>query len=127
MTTDSIRSKQLAMFFLLGAVLVGGVLGFTANRVLAADTCAQPKNRQAKRAYFHNQLDLSAAQRATVDSLLDRKLAQIAEVMTPIQPRLDAISDSTRAQIAKVLDEKQRAKFEQMHRDMVAAKKASVK
>jgi hypothetical protein len=127
MTTDSIRSKQLALFFILGAVLVGGVLGFTANRVLAADTCAQPKDRQAKRQHFHNQLELSAAQRATVDSLLDRKLVQIAAVMSPIQPQLDAISDSTRAQIAKVLNDTQRAKLEQMHRDMVAAKKASVK
>ena len=125
--TESIRSKQLALFFLLGAVLVGGVLGFTANRVLGNDACSQPMNRQAKREHFHNELELTAAQRVTVDSLLDRKLAQIATVMTPIQPQLDAISDSTRAQIAKVLNDRQRARFEQMHRDMVAAKKASTK
>lgn len=127
MTTDSIRSKQLAMFFLLGAVLVGGVLGFTANRVLGTDTCTQATTRKAKRDHFHKELELTAAQRVTVDSLLDRKLAQIATVMSPIQPQLDAISDSTRAQIAKVLTDQQRARFEQMHRDMVAAKKASVK
>ena len=31
------RSKNLAMMFLLGAVLVGGALGFTADRVWTRD------------------------------------------------------------------------------------------
>jgi hypothetical protein len=44
--------------------------------------------------------------------------------MGPVQPQLDAISDSTRAQIAKVLNDKQRARLEEMHREMVARKAA---
>jgi hypothetical protein len=54
-------------------------------------------------------------------------MAQIAAVMTPVQPQLDAISDSTRVQIARLLNEAQREKFERMHREMVAAKKAAAK
>ncbi len=122
MTPASLGSKQLAMVFLLGALLVGGVLGFTANRVLAPDACAQPQGWKAKRAHFHNELALSASQRVTVDSLLDLKYVQIAALMKPIQPQLDAISDSTRAQIAKLLDPAQREKLERMHREMVARK-----
>jgi hypothetical protein len=34
------RSRSLALMFLLGALLVGGALGFTADRVLTGDRCA---------------------------------------------------------------------------------------
>ena len=126
MTRETLGSKRLALVFLVGAVLVGGMLGFSADRVLNPATCKQP-NRKEKREHFHNQLELTAAQRVMVDSLLDRKIAQIAAVMTPVQPQLDAISDSTRLQIAKLLTPEQRAKFERMHQEMVAAKKAAAK
>ena len=127
MTRESLGSKRLALLFLAGAVLVGGMVGFTANRVLTPDSCAQPRDRKAKREHFHSQLELTAAQRVAVDSLLDRKSAQIATIMRPIQPQLDAISDSSRAQIAKLLTPAQREKFDRMHREMVAARKAAAK
>ena len=125
MTRESIGSKQLAMVFLLGALLVGGVLGFTADRVLAKDTLCAPKDRKSMRERFHNDLKLDAAQRKQVDSLLDLKHAQIAEVMKPIQPRLESISDTTRAQIAKLLTPAQQQRFEEMHQEMLARRKAS--
>jgi hypothetical protein len=34
------RSRSLALMFLLGALLVGGALGFTADRMLAGGRCA---------------------------------------------------------------------------------------
>ena len=127
MTRETLGSKRVALAFLIGAVLVGGMVGFTANRVFAPNACAQPRDRKAKREHFHNELELSAAQRVAVDSLLDRKYAQIAAIMTPVQPQLNAISDSTRAQIAKLLTPAQREKFERMHREMVAARREAAK
>lgn len=126
MTRDSIGSKQLAMVFLLGALLVGTVLGFTADRFLAKDLFgAGSKDRRSMRERFHNDLGVDAGQRRRVDSLLDLKHAQIAEVMKPIQPRLEAISDSTRAQIARLLTPAQQQRFEQMHQEMLARRKGS--
>lgn len=125
MTRDSVGSKQLAMVFLLGALLVGGVLGFAADRVLTKDAGAGSKDRRSMRERFHAELGLDAAQRQRVDSLLDLKHSQIAEVMKPIQPRLNEISDSTRGQIAKLLTPAQQQKFEQMHQEMLARRKAS--
>lgn len=126
MTRESVGSKQMAMVFLLGALLVGGVLGFTADRVFAKDSlCAAPKDRKSMRERFHTDLGLDASQRQRVDSLLDLKHAQIAEVMKPIQPRLESISDTTRAQIAKLLTPAQQPRFEQMHQEMLARRKAS--
>ena len=125
MTRDSVGSKQLAMVFLLGALLVGGVLGFAADRVLTKDAGAGAKDRRTMRERFHAELGLDAAQRQRVDSLLDLKHSQIAEVMKPIQPRLNEISDSTRGQIARLLTPSQQQKFEQMHQEMLARRKAS--
>ena len=126
MTRSSVGSKQVALFFLLGALLVGGVLGFTADRVLAKNSlCDAPKDRKSMRDRFHADLGLDATQRQRVDSLLDLKHAQIAEVMKPIQPRLQTISDSTRAQIARLLTPAQQQRFEQMHQEMMARRKES--
>lgn len=127
MTRDSVGSKQMAMVFLLGALLVGGVLGFTADRFLTKDLSAGPRDRASMRERLHNDLGLNAGQRLRVDSLLDLKHAQIAEVMKPIQPRLESIGDSTRAQIAKLLTPAQQQRFEQMHQEMLARRKASPK
>lgn len=125
MTRESVGSKQMAMVFLLGALLVGGVLGFTADRIFAKDSLCAQKDRKSMRERFHTDLGLDASQRQRVDSLLDFKHAQIAEVMKPIQPRLESISDTTRAQIAKLLTPAQQQRFEQMHQEMLARRKAS--
>ena len=112
------RSKSLALMFILGAVLVGGVLGFTADRVFARDGSCQAADKRAYRDRFAEELDLTPEQRATVDTLLDAKHAQMAEVMAPIRPRLDSISAATRAQISRILTEEQRPRFERMHEEM---------
>ena len=112
------RSKSLALMFILGAVLVGGVLGFTADRVFARDGSCPATEKRAYRDRFAAELDLSAEQRAMVDTLLDQRHAQMAEVMAPIRPRLDSISSATRVQIARILTEEQRPRFERMHEEM---------
>ena len=112
------RSKSRALMFILGAVLVGGVLGFTADRVFARDKACQAGEKRAYRDRFAAELGLTDEQRATVDTLLDAKHAQMAEVMAPVRPRLDSISAATRAQIARILTPEQRPRFERMHEEM---------
>ena len=109
------RSKQLAAMFLLGAVLVGGVLGFSADRVLRGG--AGKWGQRASRERFAEELDLTAAQRAAVDSLLDERHAKIDSLLRPIKPQLDSIIDASRAQIARLLTPEQRARFEEMQRE----------
>lgn len=112
------RSKSLALMFILGAVLVGGVLGFTADRVFARDKACQQSDKWGSRERFAAELGLTSDQRATIDTLLDAKHAQMAEVMAPIRPRLDSISAATRGQIARILTDEQRPRFERMHEEM---------
>ena len=85
------RSKHLAMMFLLGAVLVGGALGFTADRVWMQDPlpAATPAPR---RALLYDRLELNAVQRAAWDSILDDRHRQFDSLFKPIKPQMDSDS-----------------------------------
>ena len=114
------RSKSLALMFLLGAVLVGGALGFTADRMMVQDRlCEHEVSREQARANIARELGLSAQQRAGLDSILDDRRRQFEVVMSPIKPRLDsarAQMDSirlvSRDQIRQMLTPDQRERFE---------------
>jgi len=110
------RSKHLAMMFLLGAVLVGGALGFTADRVWMKDaSCNDPR---ASRALLSDRLDLNTAQRAALDSILDDRHRQFDSLFKPIRPQMDSIRLRSRAQIRALLTTpEQRERFEAILRE----------
>jgi len=110
------RSKHLAMMFLLGAVLVGGALGFTADRVWMKDaSCNDPR---ASRALLSDRLDLNDAQRAALDSILDDRHHQFDSLFKPIRPQMDSIRLRSRAQIRALLaTPEQRERFEAILRE----------
>ena len=110
------RSKHLAMMFLLGAVLVGGALGFTADRVWLKDpSYTDPR---ASRALLSERLELNAAQRAALDSILDERHRQFDSLLKPIRPQMDSIRMRSRAQIRALLTTpEQRERFEEILRE----------
>lgn len=114
------RSKQQALMFLLGAVLVGGALGFSADRVLGHD-----KTRPwAGRTRMYDDLALSQGQRLTMDSLLDDRNCQISAVMKPVRPQLDSIKKVAHQQMLQILTPEQQSKLElrraeMAHRDSI--------
>ena len=106
------------MAFMLGAVLVGGVLGFTADRVLGHDeACANYYTRVEMRKRFAEKLGLTPEQRAKVEAILDWRRARIDSVLAPTRAATQAVSDSTRQRIDAVLDPAQRTTFAQMRAD----------
>src|SRR5579863_6608508 len=93
MSTGTNRSRQ-AFAFLLGATLVGGVLGFTADRLVARDRlCPRWGDQAAMRRVFGDQLDLTVVQRSQIDTILDAKHRQIAALVRPVQPQIDSVSN----------------------------------
>lgn len=111
------RQKTVALAFLSGALLVGGLLGFTADRlVLRADAPKQWDPRQL-RTRLAEDLALDATQRAAVDSILDRRSARERELVAPIQPQLDSAVERAREEIRQVLRGGQREQFEVMVRE----------
>ena len=101
------RSKQQALMFLLGAVVVGGILGFSADLVLDA----RPKN-WAPRMRMYDDLALTETQRSTMDSLLDERSCQISAVMKPVKPHIVSIRKAAHQQVLAVLTPEQRQKLE---------------
>ena len=115
------RSKHLAMMFLLGAVLVGGALGFTADRVWLKDTSMG--DPRASTALLYDRLELNAAQRAAWDSILDDRHRQFDSLLKPIKPQMDSVRLRTRAQIRALLTPAQLERFEAI----IAERKANEK
>jgi Spy/CpxP family protein refolding chaperone len=115
------RSKQQALAFLLGAVLVGGVLGFSADRVLGREKFATnfgPRNK------FFDDLGLSQAQRATLDSLSSARECEISAMLKPLKPQLDSIRASFRAQTRQVFTPTQLARLEEREKEIKARRAA---
>ena len=120
------RSKGYALMFLLGAFLAGGALGFTADRVIDRDHGREMRGGRGGGAAGYRQrmaaeLNLTPAQQASIDSLMDQKHRQIVALYSPVKPQLDSlavaagvISDSTHAQIKKLLDSEQQVKFDRL-------------
>ena len=70
------QSKSLALMFLLGAFLTGGVLGFAADRVIVSKKDTQPEVARTMtvkegRDQFARELNLDVTQRVFLDSVLD--------------------------------------------------------
>jgi hypothetical protein len=116
------RSRSLALMFLLGALLVGGALGFTADRVLAGNRCARNGDHRRSFTWLTEELHLTAEQSVAVDSIVQRRHREMRAVISTVRPRMDAVRDTARQQIRRVLDDAQRARF-----DGLIAKKSSEK
>ena len=110
------RPKQQALLFLLGALLVGGVLGFSAERVLRKDD----PTPAARRLAFYDDIGLTAAQRPAMDSLLDERNCRMDSVVKTIQPTIDSIKAASRVRMDRILTPEQHARIEQRRKDDAA-------
>jgi Spy/CpxP family protein refolding chaperone len=115
------RSKGYALMFLLGAFVTGGALGFTADRVIGAGHNREMRGPRAYRQKMAEELKLTRDQQVSIDSLMEQKHRQIVTLYKPVRPQLDSIavvarviSDSTHAQIKRLLNADQAAKLDRM-------------
>ena len=96
--------------YILGAFLIGGVVGFATDRALS----------KPGPLYFDSQdelarvLGFSAKQQAKVDSIWAWRRDRYRETQAPVRVELDRWRDSARILILNELDESQKAKFFQL-------------
>jgi hypothetical protein len=102
------RPKQQALAFLLGALLVGGVLGFSADRVMRRDD----QSPQARRAAFYEAIGITTAQKPAMDALLDDRNCRMDSVAKTIQPTLDSIKAASRVSMDRILTPEQHDRLE---------------
>ncbi len=112
MSTTIQRPKAQAVLFLLGAVLVGGALGFTANR--AIERRDGPRNQRTSRSQLADRLQLSVEQRRMLDSILDSRNERMKVLLAPIRPQLDSVRYSARGVIRSRLSADQQARWDQV-------------
>jgi hypothetical protein len=110
------RPKQQALAFLLGALLVGGVLGFSADRVLRQDELTPAQ----RRAQFYEDIGITPEQRPVIDSLLDARNCRMDSVVKGVQPALDSIKAASRLQMDRLLTPDQHARLEARRKDDAA-------
>jgi hypothetical protein len=101
------RSKQQALMFLLGAVLVGGVLGFSADRVMS-----KRPHRVSGRVIMYDEIGITGPQRATMDSILDDTNCKIFLIGQPLKPAMDSARNAGRQAIRAVMNPTQQAAFD---------------
>ena len=116
------RTKQQALMFLLGAVLVGGVLGFSAGRVL--EHGEKQERSWSWRDDMYTDLGLSSEQRAQIDSVLDQRNCQMRALMDQVKPQADSIKAEGQAQMLRVMTPEQRQRFETRRAEIEARRKA---
>jgi hypothetical protein len=92
------RPKQQALAFLLGALLVGGVVGFSADRM-------------------YDDLALAQPQRLALDSVFDASNCQLDALYSPLQPAYDSIKAARRMQINAILTPDQRQRLDARRKD----------
>ncbi len=109
------QSKNLAIAFLLGAVLVGGALGFAADRVMLRDRIQRPRPGRLSLA---DRLQLDGVQRARLDSILDDRGRRWDVVMSAVRPAMDSVKLRARDEIRLMLTPAQRAEFEKVLAEM---------
>lgn len=115
------RTKGYALLFLFGAFVAGAALGLSAERLFRASHGHEMHGPGAYRQRMAEELKLSPRQQGSIDSLIEQKHRQIMALYKPVRPQLDSIaeqarviSDSTHAQIKRLLNPDQQAKLDKM-------------
>jgi len=115
------RSKQQALMFLLGAVLVGGAVGFSADRYIGHEKFA---TQYGPRVRFYDELGLTAQQRTTMDSLAFQQDCAVRQGLSPHDSVLKAIRTRFQAQRDSVLTKDQLTRMETRRKEMQARREA---
>ena len=107
------QPKQQALAFLLGAVLVGGVVGFSADRMMNNADGSIASRRKA----MYDDLGLSQVQRTSLDSVFDESNCQLEAIFRPLQPALDSVKAARRTQLNAILTPDQRTRLDARRKD----------
>lgn len=102
------RPQLLAALVLLGALVVGAVLGVAFERVRGGAARAEASWLDD----FAGELALTPAQRLAVDSILDERHRVIDSLVAPVRPQIDGARAAARRQIRTRLTAVQQARFD---------------
>lgn len=105
---------RLVGFTLIAVVfLVGSMTGAAMDRVISTQaTSREAKGQEERTTHIIDQVEMTDEQRARIDAILERRSERMSATWAEIAPRLDAITDSARAEIMQTLTPEQQAEYE---------------
>ena len=119
MIGGSIKAKLLvfAVFFL---GIASGVLiaNFYTTRVTSTPDATNPQRAQRDINRFYDYLGLDQPQREEMRKIGEETRQEFRELRKETQPRFEAIQEASRVKIRAVLNDEQRAKYDEFRRNM---------
>jgi hypothetical protein len=113
------RSKNIALMFLLGAVVVGGTAGFTVDRLMVKNRiCAPSVGERNARDLFFNEMAFTKEQRQSWESALEARSKQVDSLFAPVRAQADSIRETYRPLMLQLLTPDQRTKLQQFEQKM---------
>ncbi len=110
------KSKLWAVALLIATFVAGVATGGAVSAAMGHDD--GDGRREGRRAGYSERLQqelaLTPTQRASVDTILDRRQTAMRELWQGVAPRFDSLRTQIRGEIMQVLDERQRTMFAAM-------------
>ncbi len=119
------RSKLWAVLLLI-AVFVAGIavgggttaaLGDSKTMTGEARDGTSGRDREHRKSYserLQDELTLSASQRSSIDTIIQRRQVEMRNLWKEVGPRFDTLRNEIRGQVLDVLDESQQEKFREL-------------
>jgi len=118
MIARSGKQRWIGLGVLAMTFLAGGIAGAAIREVTADDPPPQQhggdRESGRRRGFPYEALGVTAEQRPVIESVLERRRQEMDSVWRETEPIMDAIVDSTRAEINQVLTAEQKQKFEEI-------------
>jgi Spy/CpxP family protein refolding chaperone len=122
------RTKGMALALYLLAIAAGAAAGVTVDRwILRERLVSEWADPRAMRTKLADDLKMTPAQRAQLDTILDTRNRRYDELMDPMRPRLDSVTASARQQIRELLTPEQQTVYDQMQREREAQRQQEKK
>lgn len=118
------RTNGLALAFFIAVFAAGAAAGVVADRYVQRERLQrQWGNQRAMRNRLADDLGMTDAQRASMDSLLDDRNRQYDSLMAPMRPTLDSLGAATRQRLRQLLTPEQQATYDQIQREREEARR----
>lgn len=115
------RTRLLGVGLLALTFVAGALSGAAIDRALGAEEAeaaparqGRDRDRDRERSYVIDKVDMSADQRSSIDSILDRRTDRMRAIWQTVEPRMEAVTDSARVEIMDVLTPEQRDRYQQL-------------
>ncbi len=114
------RQRWVGLVVLALTFVAGGIAGYAIRQVTAVekptatrDSGENRDNDRRSRRFPYELLNVGPEQRAQIEAVFERRRAEMAAVWGEYEPRMDAIVDSTRAEVDQLLTPEQRQAYEE--------------